>query len=275
MPLEGQTHHLFQTATGSPLGGVTLAGVIRGGPGVAASPMRVLGSYAMVYLLEGSGRYQDALGGAKEVRKGDLILLFPDVPHAYGPPPEGAWDEIYLVFDGPVFDLWREQAVLRPEAPIYHLEPVEYWLRRLEEIVAPNLSALERLCRLQTVLASVLADFQRDPASAREEEWLARACALLDADIGGELYVENVARRLGLSPETFRKKFARLAGAPPWRYRMTRVIEHACRLVHEGRLTNKEIAARFGFNDEFHFSRRFKQITGRSPTQFRALSSPR
>jgi AraC-like DNA-binding protein len=74
-----------------------------------------------------------------------------------------------------------------------------------------------------------------------------------------------------MSAETFRKKFARLAGTPPWRYRMTQVIERACRLVHEGRLTNKEIAERLGFNDEFHFSRRFKQITGRSPREFRKL----
>ncbi len=98
---------------------------------------------------------------------------------------------------------------------------------------------------------------------------------MLDAGIGEELYVEDVARRLGMSPETFRKKFARLAGISPWRHRMTQVIERACEWVHEGRLTNKEIAARLGFSDEFHFSRRFKQITGRSPTQFRALSSRR
>lgn len=255
------------------MGGVTLAGTIRGSQGVSAAPMRVLGSYAIVYLLAGGGRYEDALGGVKEIAEGDLIVLFPDVPHAYGPPSGGQWDEIYIVFDGPVFDLWREKALLKPSVPVYHLEPVDYWLRRLEEVVAPNLSILDRICRLQSVLASALTDYQRDPASARDEEWLAQAQALLDADIGKALYVEHVARRLGLSPETFRKKFARLAGAPPWRYRMTRVIEYACRLVHEGRLTNKEIAEQFGFNDEFHFSRRFKQITGRSPTQFRALSS--
>jgi AraC-like DNA-binding protein len=122
------------------------------------------------------------------------------------------------------------------------------------------------------VLADALTNYQRDPAAALDEQWLARARALLNQRIGEGLYIDGVARSMGLSPETFRKRFARLAGIPPWRYRITRVIEQACRLVHESRFTNKEIAAQLGFTDEFHFSRRFKQITGRSPTDFRALS---
>ncbi|MDD5198819.1 MAG: AraC family transcriptional regulator [Terrimicrobiaceae bacterium] len=274
MSIAIQTRQLFQSAAGCPLGRITLAGTIRKSTGSTTGPMRILGSYAIVYLVGGGGRYEDALGRRKEARAGDLLLLFPDIGHWYSPAPGGRWDEIYIVFDGPVFDLWRKRGVLAPDAPIYHLEPLEYWLRRFEEVVAPNLPALERVCRLQSVLSGVFTHYQRNPAAARDEEWLARACELLDAGIGEELYVEDVPRRLGISVETFRKKFARLAGAPPWRYRMTRVIERGCRLVHEGRLTNKEIAAKLGFNDEFHFSRRFKQITGRSPTQFRTLSVP-
>lgn len=235
--------------------------------------MRVLGSFAVVYLLSGTGRYADALGTHETVRPGDLLLLFPEVAHTYGPAVGSHWDETYIVFDGPVFELWRERGILAPAEPVFHLEPVDYWQRRFAEVSAAGLSPLERVCRVQTVLADALTNYRRDPAAARDEEWLAGARALLNA--GEELYVDGVARQLGLSPETFRKRFVRLAGMPPWRYRMTRVIESACRLVHESRLTNKEIAARLGFNDEFHFSRRFKQITGRSPTQFRALSARR
>lgn len=273
MAIDVESRRLFESATGHPLGRITQAGILRESVGIWNRTMRVLGSYALVYIVHGGGRYADARRRHHNVHAGDLILLFPDVAHRYGPMPNGRWDEIYIVFDGPVFDMWREKGVLDETTVVYHLEPIEYWLRRFEEVVAPNLPPLERVCRLQSALAGAFTDYERDPVAAREEEWLAHANTLLDSGIGRELYIDDVSRKLGMSPETFRKKFARLSGMPPWRYRMTRVIEQACRLVHEGLLSNKEIAARLGFNDEFHFSRRFKQITGRSPTQFRALST--
>lgn len=268
-----RTKTLFQNATISALGDITIACTIHHSAGVSNRPMRVLGSYALVYLVNGNGFYMDSRRNRKEMTSGDLILLFPELAHAYGPGQGGYWDEMYLVFEGPVFDLWRKCGVFTSAGPVYHLEPVDYWLQRFEEIVTPGLTPLERICRLQTVLADVFTNYERDPAARRDEAWLTKAHALLNVDIGKELYVNDVALRMGLSPETFRKKFVRLAGVPPWHYRMTRVIEHACRLVHEGSLTNKEIAGKLGFNDEFHFSRRFKQITGRSPTQFRALTA--
>jgi AraC-like DNA-binding protein len=260
------SHQLYHSATSCLLGRITLTGTIHNSIGLPPKPMRVLGSYAVVYLLAGGGHYADANGCRQRVGAGDLLVLFPDLAHTYGPEPGGRWDEIYLVFEGPVFDLWRQSGLLTPAQPVHHLEPVRWWQQRLAGVVAPNLSTPERLALLQAVLAGALA-----AGAQPEEAWLRPARALLEADMDRELYVEDVARQLKLSPETFRKKFSRLAGLSPWHYRLTRIIDRACQLVHEGRLTNKEIAAQLGFSDEFHFSRRFKQITGRSPSQFRAL----
>jgi AraC-like DNA-binding protein len=264
----------FQSATGCPLGRITLAGWNRNPPPVRPAPMRVYGSYALAYSLAGVARYEDVLGHKSNIHPGDLIVVFPDLGHRYGPPPGQTWDEYFVCFEGPVFDVWRKRGVLTPSQTVYHLEPIDYWLRRFEEIAAPNLPALERVCRAQAVLADVLTNYQRDAAAERDEDWLAQARALLETSIETPLYVASVARKLGLSHETFRKKFVRLAGVSPYRYRMIRVIDHACRLVHEERLTNKEIADQLGFSDEFHFSHRFKQVTGRSPAQFRALLRP-
>lgn len=264
----------FHSAVGSPLGRVTLAGLNRNHCGLPPDRLRVYGSYALVYSLAGAAHYRDARGHETDIRPGDLVIIFPDIGHHYGPQPGKTWDEYFVCFEGPVFDVWRKRGVLDPARPVYHLEPLDYWQHRLEEIVAPNLPPLERVCRLQSVLADALTNYQRDTATERDEEWLTRARALLAADIEQPLYVDNVARKLNISPETFRKKFVRLARVSPYRYRLTRVIDHACRLVHEGRLTNKEIAAQLGFSDEFHFSRRFKQVIGRSPAQFRALLRP-
>lgn len=268
------TKRAFQSAASSPLGRVMLAGWNHNTPPARPGPMRVYGSYALVYSLAGLAQYEDTRGHTAEINPGDLIIVFPDIGQRYAPTSGQTWDEYFVCFEGPVFDLWRRRGLLSPNRPIYHLRPIEHWLSRLEAIVAPNVPALDRVCRVQALLADALSNYQRDVTAERDEAWLVQARMLLETEIETPLYVANVARQLGLSHETFRKKFVRLAGISPYRYRMTRVIDHACRLVHEERLTNKEIAELLGFSDEFHFSHRFKQVTGRSPTQFRALLRP-
>ena len=57
---------------------------------------------------------------------------------------------------------------------------------------------------------------------------------------------------------------------PSARHRSIRAIDRACELMQAGGLTDRQIVERLGFYDEFYFSRRFKQVTGRSPSHFRA-----
>lgn len=77
------------------------------------------------------------------------------------------------------------------------------------------------------------------------------------------------ARAAGLSYESFRKKFRALFGESPQAWSNRRTIERARKLIYEERLGNKEIADRLGFCDEFHFSKRFRQVTGQTPSEAR------
>lgn len=273
--MSGDTSIRVRNARATELGGITLAGQLRTSDGLPERPMRVLGSYAVVYVLDGGGRFVDGTGFSTRVTAGDLIVLFPDVAHHYGPDEGGHWSEVYLVFDGPVFDLWRSAGLLDPARPVRRLEPIDRWTKTWTELVAAGPCAdlrtsLAELCRLQTVLAAALTGPEPDPARSEDQFWLARASALLEADIRREQPLEEIAARLGYSYHGFRKRFRRLAGMSPARYRSVRSIDRACELMADGTRTNREIASELGYCDEFHFSHRFKEITGRTPRQFRA-----
>ncbi len=43
-------------------------------------------------------------------------------------------------------------------------------------------------------------------------------------------------------------------------------------MLEHTHLSNKEVAEALGFSDAFHFSRRFKQMTGTAPRAFRSQS---
>jgi AraC-like DNA-binding protein len=263
MPLnEIKPRIVFQTSSGSPLGRIALAGLLKQHAGVPEKPMRTLGNYALVYLLNGEGTFKDANGTHFKVKPGDLWLIFPEIPHWYGPTRGSLWDEFYIVFSGPIFDLWRSKGLLNPSHPARQLQPVDYWLRRLQEVVVTELDPLQQVCSLQHLLAEIL----EATDSSIEPQWLAKARHLLQTEEDG---VDKVSRSLGMSYETFRKRFAAAAGVSPGFYQTTKLIDKACALMVAGTLTNKEIAERLDFCDEFHFSRRFKKIMGLTPTQFR------
>jgi AraC-like DNA-binding protein len=252
----------YETTPGSPLGRIVVAGLLKNHAGVPEKPMRTLGVYALVYLLNGKGTFQDGMGARIRVAPGDLWMVFPEVPHWYGPARGSFWDEFFVVFSGPMFDLWRVKGLLDPAHPVRHLEPLDYWLRRLEDVVHAETDSLQKVCSLQHLLAEVLegTDVSRSP------RWLAHACNLLQE---GTETPQEVARSLGMSYETFRKRFSSAAGASPGHYQTMKAMDKACALMVAGGMTNKQIAERLNFCDEFHFGRRFKQVMGLTPTQFR------
>lgn len=261
------THLVHQSSENTPLGCVTTAAYLKNSGGLSRSPMRVLGTWALVYIVEGGGWYADQQGLERQVIAGDLLIIFPDVGQAYGPNAGGSWSEIYLIFDGPVFNLWRSTGLLSVQNPVLHLDPIDYWLGKVEAIVADG-TALEMVTRLQLFLAEALGHQRAAEVNDDQRQFLLQARALLDdaARSGGSPH--SIAQQMGLPYETFRKRFV-VSGLSPGKYLTMRVMARASDLLHHPEITLREIAQRCGFCDEFHFSKRFKKAVGVSPQQFR------
>jgi AraC-like DNA-binding protein len=119
------------------------------------------------------------------------------------------------------------------------------------------------------MLAEIVTGAGRSRMYRDDLHWLDRATSLLEADLSQSVDWQAVGRQMGLTAESFRKRFTRLAGQPPAHYRIGRQIDRACELMQDRSLPDRQIAEALGFCDEFYFSRRFKAVTGQSPRQFR------
>jgi AraC-like DNA-binding protein len=261
----------------SPLGTIRLGGVNQGGFGVGCppEPRRKLSCYGMVYIMNGTGTYADADTPPKTIRKGDLVIFFPKRPHQCCTQPGEFWDELWFEFEGPTFDLMRRTGLLDQRRPVHHTEDYDHWFRRIFQIVPP-LHLRQKtppevvVSRFISVLTEILAGTRApDETPVAAHDWLNTACELLSThDTGRGLEPATVARKLGLSYETFRKKFSASIGLSPGRFHLDSRIDRAAALLHQGKHTVKEIAAQLEFCDEFYFSHCFKRRFGQSPRAF-------
>lgn len=74
----------------------------------------------------------------------------------------------------------------------------------------------------------------------------------------------------GLSRYEFARQFRALYGTSPYRYSLTRRLDHARRKLREGRPL-VDVALDVGFADQAHFTRRFKAAHGMTPGRYASL----
>jgi len=81
--------------------------------------------------------------------------------------------------------------------------------------------------------------------------------------------LEELGRLVGLSPPYLSAAFSESFGISPMRYLLSCRIDRAKELLHASELTITEIALESGFSSLQHFSARFREQTGQSPSEFR------
>ena len=107
----------------------------------------------------------------------------------------------------------------------------------------------------------------QDPELLRR---LLRAKDRMDAASHEEWPVGRLARVSGVSEAHFARSFKQAFGVPPHRYLLTRRIERATALLRDTDLSITEIAFQTGWESLGTFGRTFRDVTGESPSTFRA-----
>lgn len=122
-----------------------------------------------------------------------------------------------------------------------------------------------------TALAA--AAFPLLPEAARPPRESDPRLAIMVDTMREELYrdldLDELARRVGVSPNTLIRRFREVYHCTPYHFLTTLRYSVAARLLEENRLSIDEICEKIGVNDRFHFSRMFKQRYGQSPGCYR------
>lgn len=230
-------------------------------------------AWCLVLIVDGRGEHE-ACGRREAVGRGDLLLVRPDEPHAYGPPGGAAWTEVFLTCAGPVAEGLDRAKLLAPDdaegRPLRVLSALPPTARGAFSAIADDFLAAGAdadgvlLARVHLLLAGL--------AGRREEDsWTARAQRMLGSGLAAPLPPERVAAELGMPYGRFRRAFRAATGLAPAAYRLHCRLQAAKRiLVERPDATLADIADATGFCSAFQLSRMFSRACGVSPSAFRA-----
>ena len=93
--------------------------------------------------------------------------------------------------------------------------------------------------------------------------------AYIKEHLGMPLSLADLSSHVSLSPNYLCKVFKQVTGETITHYTQNMKIERSIELLKDETLTINEIAERFGFCDQFYFSRVFKSYMCMSPMQYR------
>jgi AraC-like DNA-binding protein len=267
--------HHYKDLMPNQFGRVVLISSVRSwGPTPTAKAKIITGINSLVYVLEGSGHFSRSDGFKCKVKAGDMFFTFPEFRHSFGGGLK-TWSEFSVWFEGPIFKALLSAGMLDKSAPVLHLEPIEYWVSKLQALIpqdkqASRESVFQLSASLLLLMVEALKEHSEETHGLETRKWVAAVKHEIDLAVRkGERNWQSCAKAFHHTPETIRKYFTSVAGYSPGSYFRKSTMNYAVELIHDSKLTIAEIAEKLGYCDQFHFSRQFKKALGKSPIQFR------
>ncbi len=232
-------------------------------------------TYDGVWVISGTGTYEDAQHGVIDVGPGDFIQRSPGVTHSTVVTSDD-YAELYIVVGSDIYHLLDSMDVLSKEPPV--LSPgLDFKLLESFRLFLENLSSAEHIdlpllvpSAIDIIIQAHYLHRQRCLSSA-ESNALESARRYMSANLHMRLSVEDVAAYANMGYEKFRKLFTKSYGISPSRFMQQARINQAQQMLSNKEAAVKDIALRLGYTDSYTFSKQFKQFTGLAPQRFREM----
>jgi len=98
---------------------------------------------------------------------------------------------------------------------------------------------------------------------------LRRIKELVDARMGDDLSLDEMAQSINLSAAHFARMFRKSTGETPHQFVLRRRIERAAVMLRAPDARVLDVAVACGFKTQQHFAQVFRDVRGVSPTQYR------
>jgi len=187
--------------------------------------------------------------------------------------PGGHWFHRHLAFQGALFEDWLSWGcwpMRACEAP--PSRSATEWGQYMDDMIdlSKRSGRWSRWRAINMLEGLILELCEYDTKRHQQDSpWLQKVLSLLRLNHSSLCDYALIAREMGLSEGSLRRKFKAATGMSLHSYVLQQRMVQARNLLAETDLPIKSIAGRLGYSNVYFFSRQFKQLTGASPGAFR------
>jgi AraC-like DNA-binding protein len=256
---------------------------------------RTLAEFQIVYITKGQGAFTSAAGfvdstGNSEntgnakgetsytVKEGSLFLILPGLKHKYKPDFETGWIENWIGFNGEYFMRLLREGILSLDHVFFEIGLYDSILTVFntvfDEVRAQRpLFQFKSCSAILTLIAEMLSFERRREQPGYYHSVVEKAKYLMESNVYGVINLSDISTQIGISTSRFIEIFKTYTSMTPYQYYMHIKIHMAENLLERNNLSIAEVAHHMGFEDEFYFSRLFKNKTGVSPSKWKKMAT--
>ncbi|HBC88498.1 MAG TPA: hypothetical protein DCZ94_16235 [Lentisphaeria bacterium] len=226
------------------------------------------------YTLSGYGCFRDA-NGEHVLTPGNGFLCESrdkEISYYYPEASRTPWRFIYIAFCGDTsFPMARN--MVKRFGPVYSLPLNHQIITRIqsyfEHMENQQVISVSEGSRLVMSLLNTLVESREDRKTDKPENLLLnRAIVMLGRNTEGMMKVDQLAKLAGVSREHLTRVFRQMTGLPPHQFINRRKIMEACSILDSGKTSIKEVSDSLGYKSSAHFTRTFKRVMKKTPSEY-------
>lgn len=229
------------------------------------------------YCTAGHGWYK--LGKTEyKVGPGEFFFLPQGVEHAYGSDAQDPWSIYWVHFGGNALPQFNQMQVAQAALQPKHIrggEQIVALFQRMYKSLELGFSTdnlgFANLCLGHFLSLFLYPNRHFEAAQPQRTSLVDQAIHYMQDHIKSNLTLQQICSEHHYSPSRFSSLFRQQTGYAPIDYFIQMKMQQASQMLDLTDKSVKDIAANFGFDDPYYFSRRFRKVYGVSPKQYRTL----
>ena len=240
-------------------------------------PLKKPDAYALYYVMEGKGTY--TLSGTDfPVAENDIFVLYPDTVIKCRADKNDPWVLRAASFDGADARLLLNAARFDPKAPVRNLEEktadqIVQLMAALYTYRGQDIYGTTQSTAILYALMSLLVKTASWDQTAMPPGWTGaihfqKALNYIAENYSHPITVNEIAAHVNLSRSRLYRIFLQQIFISPQQYLIEYRMREARTLLENRSGSIKEIALAVGIEDPFRFSKQFKQVCGKTPSEY-------